>query len=428
MADDIRCGFCGAAKNEIQGPLIKGVGSSYICESCILAGSDMVAKRQAKAGASPEAVPLRKPREIHKFLDQFVIGQERLKKDVSIAVYNHFKRRDRANMRKAGEVEVQKSNMLVTGPTGTGKTETFRAIARMLRVPFYIQDCTNLTQAGYVGGDVEDILRGLMQEAGGDPEKAQWGIVLMDEFDKLARKSGRSASGYRDVSGEGVQQSLLKMIEGTRVPVTRGMGKTASVTHVNPDGTVRSNVDILDTSNILFVAAGSFAGIEDIVERRINSRARLGFGSSETHRKKLTATDAYDAVTEEDILEFGIIPELLGRLPIHSTTLELTDEDMVRILTEPKHALVKQYKASFAMDDIDLVFDREALVAIGREAKKRPTGARALRSIMEAILREYAYECPSDGTIASVRITEDAVNGKGKAAMLRREEQIRGTA
>lgn len=297
----------------------------------------------------------------------------------------------------------------------TGKTEIARSVARMLNVPLHVGDATRLTQAGYVGDDVESLLQGLIQAADGDIERAQWGIIFIDEIDKLARKSGRGATGYRDVTGEGVQQALLKLLEGSKVVVPRGVNK------MQMDG-----ADVIDTSNILFIGAGSFAGIEEIVEKRLNKGAGLGFGTSE--RRKVEKSEVYLNMTEDDVLDFGMIPEVMGRLPVLTTTLDLTDDEMVRILTEPKNAIVKQFRALFEMDGIDLQIDEGALKAIGREAKKRPTGARALRSILEAVLRPYAYELPSDPTVKALRITEDVVNGTAKALVVREPKGRKATA
>lgn len=416
------CAFCNTPENELpKGGLISSKGSAQvcICLTCIEQGYNWIQKQRVKE-VKPDEPTLGKPKDIKGFLDEHIISQERAKRDIAIAVYDHFKRRDAARTKKT-DVEIQKSNILLLGPTGTGKTETFRAISRMLKVPFYIQDCTRLTQAGYVGDDVEDMVRGLVQAAGGDAARAEWGIVLLDEFDKLARKSGRSASGYRDVSGEGVQQGLLKALEGAKMPVPRGMGKMGSINFMGPDGTVKSNVDIIDTTNILFVCAGSFAGIEDIVEQRVNKKSRMGFGADDNVRRKLTMTEVYEKVTQEDILSFGIIPEVLGRLPIMTSTYELSDDDMVRVLTEPKNAIVKQFQALFAMDEIDLTFDRDALVEIGRVAKQMPMGARALRTVLTQVLTPYSYELPSDSECIGLRITADTVKNKAPAVVFRRE-------
>lgn len=376
----------------------------------------MMAESKSKAAAKSKGAFLGKPKDIKAYLDQHIISQERLKKDLATAVYHHYKRRTRAKLKQ--EVEIEKSNILILGPSGTGKTASLKALSKMLQVPFYIQDCTRMTQAGYVGDDTEDVIRGLVEAANGNIEQAEWGIVLLDEFDKLARKSGRGASGYRDVSGEGAQQGLLKMIEGDQMVVSRGRGKNASITTIGADGTVRSNTDVIDTTNILFVAAGSFAGIEEVVAQRVNKKARVGFGSADNRRKELTMTDVYEQVTADDILDFGLIPELLGRLPVLTSTYELSEEDMVRVLTEPKNSLIKQFTALFEMDDIALEFDKGALLAMAKEAKKRPTGARGLRTIVESVLKPFAYDAPSDSTIERVLITEATVNG-GEAEITR---------
>lgn len=411
MAETIvHCSFCNTPSNELpKGSILKGKQAQvYICTPCVTKGYNTVSAKQASVKDTSDAA-LPKPVEIKALLDEYVIAQDRAKKDIAVAVYNHYKRREVAKASKANGVEISKSNILLLGPSGTGKTELFRSISRALKVPFSVQDCTALTQTGYVGADPEDIIRGLVESASGNVERAEWGIVLLDEFDKLARKSGRSASGYRDVTGEGVQQALLKLIEGDRIPVTRGRGKNASVSTVGADGQVKSNVDVIDTTNILFVAAGSFAGIEDILDRRINRKARVGFGGEDTRRVQLSSTETYERVTSDDILEFGIIPELLGRLPILTSTYALSDEDMVRILTEPKHAVVKQYQALMAMDGIDLSFDKEALLSIASRANAMPVGARGLRTILEGILRTYMFEGPSDPNLKSLVVTKDLV-------------------
>lgn len=279
----------------------------------------------------------------------------------------------------------------------TGKTYLARTIAKMLNVPFFVADATRLTQAGYVGDDVETLLQGLLQDAQGDVERAQWGIIFLDEVDKIAKSGGRDRSGYRDVTGEGVQQSLLKLLEGSKVNVPRSSGRS---------GTSMSATDVLDTTNILFICAGSFAGIEPIIEKRLNKGSRLGFGSES--REKFDQTKTYLSACPEDLLEFGIIPEMLGRLQVLTTTIELSEEDMIRVLTEPRNSIIKQFKALFKLDGVSLEFDSEALLAIARKAKKMPTGARALRSIVEGILGQVMYSLPGSGA-TQVRVTETGV-------------------
>jgi len=413
-----KCSFCNRPRNEVKQLIAASDQGPFICNRCLKESWSAIQVAEAQATNRAEE-PLRKPVEIKALLDQHVIGQDKAKTDMAIAVYNHYKRREAQKKGMVPEgIEVQKSNILLMGPSGTGKTELARSVARMLNVPFYVGDATRLTQAGYVGDDVESLLQGLIQAADGDTERAQWGIIFLDEVDKLARKSGRGATGYRDVTGEGVQQALLKLLEGSKVVVPRGMNSKMVIAG-------GGGADVIDTTNILFIGAGSFAGIDEVVMTRINKGSGIGFGTSE--RKKVEKTDVYTAVTEDDVLEFGIIPEMMGRLPILTTTLDLTEDEMVRILTEPKNAIIKQFKALFAMDNVDLQFDDGALRAIGREAKKRPTGARGLRSIVEAILRSYSYEAPSDPSIEAIRITEDVVNGTAKALVVRKAEQAVST-
>lgn len=406
-----QCSFCNRPENEVK----KLVGSGpTICNKCLSAALKEAGEEAPSPGRSkPQAaLPLGSPRDIKAYFDQYVIAQDKAKTDVSVAVYNHYKRRELAQEKvqlpeDLVEVEIAKSNILLLGPSGSGKTELARATAKMLGVPFYVADATKITQAGYVGDDAETMLQGLMAAASGDVEKAEWGIVFIDEFDKLARKSGRGASGYRDVSGEGAQQALLKLLEGSVVSVPKAGSKFDA----------GQGSDELNTANILFIGAGSFDGVQETISRRVNHQARVGFGS-ET-RKILTPAEVYSQVREEDLLEFGIIPELLGRMPVLTTTLPLAESDLVRILTEPKNALVKQYRSLFALDGIDLQFDHEALLQIGREANKRPTGARALRSILEEILSSYSFEYRGDTSVQSIQITREVVEGKAKAVIVK---------
>lgn len=415
-----RCNFCGRPRNEVK-HLVAGPDSTNtnICNACINTAAATVSRAELRASEQPKL--LKKPREIVELLDRQVIGQHDAKRELAIAVHRHYRRRevDRTSngaiMLDGEKVEIDKSNILLLGPTGSGKTLLAKAVARMLDVPFFVADATRLTQAGYVGDDVESILQGLHADAQQDVERTQWGIVFLDEFDKLARKSGRGATGYRDVTGEGVQQSLLKLLDGSRVPISRGHGGRA-VSGVTP-------IDVIDTTNILFICAGSFAGIEPVIERRVNQKARLGFGNDVPRRHG--KTDLYRQVLVEDLEEFGLIPEIVGRLPIVSSTYELTETEMIDVLLKPDNALCKQFRALFSLDGVDLQFEPEALLAIARQAKKYSTGARALRTVMEKVLKPYSYEAPEQQDIVSIRITPESVESPGCAVVLR---QVAGYA
>ena len=387
----LTCSFCGKSQNDVR-KLIAGPGV-YVCNECIDICNEIINDDEQTA-AAPVRANLPKPHEIKGFLDEYVIGQDESKKRLSVAVYQHYKRLELSKRRS--EIELQKSNILLIGPTGTGKTLLAQTLARQLSVPFCIVDATSLTEAGYVGEDVENILLRLLQAAGGDIEKAQTGIIYIDEIDKICRKDD-NPSITRDVSGEGVQQALLKILEGTVANIPTAGGRK----HPQQD------FQQLDTTNILFICGGAFIGLEKVVERRFRNKS-LGFQADvKTNRQR--QIESIDKLEPEDLIHYGLIPEFVGRLPVIGVLRELDEAALVTILTEPKNALIKQYQKKFEFDNIGLKFTHGALTAIAHEAYKRKVGARGLMMILEEVLLESMYHLPSEKKVKEIVVTRDMI-------------------
>lgn len=405
----IRCSFCNKTEDQVR-KLIAGPNGVYICDECIDICAEIIEEELEEEYAAEELgeINLLKPMEIKDFLDEYVIGQDEAKKALAVAVYNHYKR---ITSGKYLDVELQKSNILMLGPTGSGKTMLAQTLARLLNVPFAIADATALTEAGYVGEDVENILLKIIQAADYDIKKAEYGIIYIDEIDKITRKS-ENASITRDVSGEGVQQALLKILEGTVASVPPQGGRK------HPHQELLQ----IDTTNILFICGGAFEGIDKIIESRMDKKG-IGFNSELTQKDKKNVGEVLKKALPQDFIKFGMIPEFIGRVPVVVSLDELDKDALIRILTEPKNAIVKQYQGLLGLDDVELSFTPEAIEAIADKTIQRKTGARGLRAIMEKAMMDLMYQLPSDDTVAACLVTREVIEGTDEPVLTYREEQ-----